>query len=200
MTYASRLRHRLISPQCDAAFYQRSTPPESQTAFYILKLNIFKMADTHNTSLEQWALPELGHLLPLSEDELKQIINYVEPKSDPETEAHLQELLGDSPEVAQFTVQFVERRQFLRASARKQMSDEKSSLAMSPAGANSNDATNASTGHQPSQDIKGNPPAYLPPAGPPPANAAGRAAARHHTNQVIEASKVRARDEVRWSL
>lgn len=163
------------------------------------------MAETHSIALEQWALPELGHLLPLSEDELKQIITYVEPLSDPETEAHLQELLGDSPEVTQFTTQFIERREFLRASARKQMSDEKSSLGLSPAGTSSNGATNASKTHQPTPDIKGNPPAYVPPAyvppaGPPPANAAGRAAARHHTNQVIEAAKVRARDEVRCSL
>ncbi len=157
-----------------------------------------------DTTLEHWALPELSHLLPLGEDELKQIITYVEPKSDSETAEHLQDLLGDSPEAIQFTSQFIERREFSRASARKQMSDEKSVLAARDAAAASNGATNGSNQHQPSADTKGAPPAYLPPAylppaGAPPANAAGRAAARHHTNQVIEAAKVRAKDEVRFS-
>lgn len=158
------------------------------------------MANTHSNALEQWSLPELSHLLPLAEDELKQIITYVEPKSDSETAAHLQELLGDSPEAVQFTSQFIERRDFFRASARKQMSDEKSSLAVSSTGTSSNGDTKGANIHQPTQDVKGNPPAYLPPAGPPPANVAGRAAARNHTNQVIEAAKVRARDEVRYML
>jgi hypothetical protein len=41
------------------------------------------------------------------------------------------------------------------------------------------------------------PPSYAPPSHPPPAAGASRAKAiRHHTNQVIEAAKVRARDEV----
>ena len=155
------------------------------------------MAETHSNTLEQWALPQLGDLLPLSEGELKQIVSYVETQSDPETETHLHELLGDSPEATQFTAQFIERREFLRASARKQMSDEKSSSALNTAGTISNGATGAS---RPTPDVKGNPPAYAPPAGPPPANVAGRAAARHHTNQVIEAAKVRARDEVRCLL
>ena len=43
-------------------------------------------------------------------------------------------------------------------------------------------------------------PAYAPPSNPPPRGGASRAAARHHTNQVIEAAKVRARDEVRPAI
>jgi len=47
-------------------------------------------------------------------------------------------------------------------------------------------------------DSKGEPPPdYAPPSYPPPQNGASRATAtRHHTNQVIEAAKIRARDEV----
>ena len=41
------------------------------------------------------------------------------------------------------------------------------------------------------------PPQYAPPAGRPPANRNAGMIARHHTNAVIEAAKVRARDEVR---
>ena len=43
------------------------------------------------------------------------------------------------------------------------------------------------------------PPQFAPPPYPPPNNAANRAVAiRHHTNQVTEAAKVRARDEVHF--
>jgi len=45
------------------------------------------------------------------------------------------------------------------------------------------------------------PPDYAPPSYPPPKNGASRATAiRHHTNQVIEAAKVRARDEVHFAF
>lgn len=39
------------------------------------------------------------------------------------------------------------------------------------------------------------PSGFAPPSGPPPASSSGRLAARNHTNAVIEAAKVRARDE-----
>ncbi len=45
------------------------------------------------------------------------------------------------------------------------------------------------------------PPDYAPPSYPPPKNGASRATAiRRHTNQVIEAAKVRARDEVHFAV
>lgn len=180
------------------------------------------MADSYNKELELWALPQLAHILPLDEQELKPILTYTESLSDSETESHLQGLLGDSAEANQFIAQFIERRNFLRAGARKQMSDEKSALGPGPNGtSSSNGATtsekappvdppayapppgpppaNAATSSEkppPAQTRTSNAPAYLPPSGAPPANAAGIAAARHHTNQVIEAGKVRARDEV----
>jgi hypothetical protein len=156
---------------------------------------------SYNTELQQWALPQLAHLLPLPEDELKQVVAYVESLSDIETEGHLQDMLGDSGEANQFTTHFIERRNYLRASARKQMSDEKSSLRQQDAAVpTSPGAASSSNGATQTADVKGQPPAYVPPQGPPPVNAAGIAAARHHTNQVIEAAKVRARDEVRYIL
>lgn len=42
----------------------------------------------------------------------------------------------------------------------------------------------------------GQTPQYAPPSHPPPTNGASRAAARHHTNQLIEVSHIRAKDEV----
>lgn len=44
------------------------------------------------------------------------------------------------------------------------------------------------------------PPSYAPPSHPPPSNGASRAtASHHHTNPVIEAATVRARDEVHFA-
>lgn len=58
----------------------------------------------------------------------------------------------------------------------------------------------------PPQDTKQNgggnghqPPAYAPPSQPPPASGASRSNIRHHTNKVIEAAALRAKDEVRLS-
>ena len=155
------------------------------------------MAASHNIELQQWALPKLSHLLPLSEDELKPIIDYVEPLPDAETEQHLQGLLGDSPEANQFLAQFIERREYSRASARKQMSNEKSLAGPSPSVTNgSSTSANAANASRPTDNQRA-PPSYAPPAGPPPANGGGVRAARNHTNPVIEAARVRAQDEVR---
>ena len=155
---------------------------------------------SYNPELQQWALPQLTHLLPLPEDELKQVIAYVDSLSDTEPESHLQDMLGDSAEANQFTSQFIERRNYLRASSNKQMSDEKSALrqrdAAAPTSPTSPTAANSSNGPTQGTNGKGQPPAYAAPSGPPPVNARGIAAARHHTNQVVEAAKVRARDEV----
>jgi len=46
---------------------------------------------------------------------------------------------------------------------------------------------------------KSRPPDYAPPSGPPPSNGTGRVVANHqHTNKVIEAARIRAKDEVRF--
>ena len=156
------------------------------------------MATSYDSGLQQWALPQLSHLLPLSEDELKSIIDYVEPLPDSETQEHLQGLLGDSPEANQFLAQFIERREYFRASARKQMSDEKSlagpGASVANGGSSSADPVSASI-----PTVQQNaPPAYVPPLGPPPVNGGGVRTARNHTNPVIEAARVRAKDEVRY--
>lgn len=55
---------------------------------------------------------------------------------------------------------------------------------------------------QPAGDSKfEQPPGYAPPSYPPPTNGASRERTiRHHTNQVIEAAKIRAKDEVRFTF
>ena len=155
------------------------------------------MATSHNPELRQWALPQLSHLLPLSEDELRSIIDYVDPLPDSETQEHLQGLLGDSPEANQFLAQFIERREYFRASARKQMSDEKSLAGSGVSVANGGSSVADPTHTLRPTDQQNAPPAYVRPAGPPPANGGGARAALNHTNPVIEAARVRAKDEVR---
>lgn len=155
------------------------------------------MTESYKEDLQRWALPQLTHLLPLPDEELKSVVNYVEPLSDPDAESHLQGLLGDSPEAIQFTTQFIDRRSYLRASERKQMSDIKSSPIPDLNSVSNGSATTSAAPAPPLQDRKSGLPA---PLGPPPANGGGVAAARHHTNPVIEAGKLRARDEVRYLL
>lgn len=146
------------------------------------------MATNDNSALQQWALPELGHLLPLGQDELKQIVTYVEPLSDAETETHFKQLLGDSAEANQFASHFNERRSYIR----KGMSDEKGIPKTPSARPDTNGSIKPSKA---AGSLPVNPPAYVPPPGQPPTNGASRSSARHHTNQVIEAGKIRAKDE-----
>lgn len=155
------------------------------------------MAASYKPDLEQWALPQLNHLLPLSEDELRPVINYVEPLSNPEASAHLQDLLGDTPEAVQFIAQFIDRRDYLRGSARKQMSDEMSPTGLDRSTASGNSSNANNTILPISQTGKGAAPPYPPPARPPPAGGGGTTAARNHTNPVIEAARIRAQDEVK---
>lgn len=129
-------------------------------------------------SLQQWALPRLSPLLPLDEDALKQIIDYSNSLSDKEAAEHLRNLLGNSPEALDFISSFNEHRKAQGSS----VSDTKGNGSI-PAPVN-NDAKGSTT--------KGSPvPAYAPPAYPPPSTSH-----RPHTNAIIAAGQVRARDEV----
>jgi len=178
-------------------------------------------------SLQAWALPRIGKLLPLDEAELKQIIDYSGTLSDTDAARHLENLLGDSPQTREFVQAFSKQRASLNASklppqviASKQVNDVKNGKdAMFHAGngvtdtkqqhssdskkvnndvKTSNDAmANAKSASKDSQQTSTLPPDYAPPSYPPPANGASRAATRSHTNAVVEAAKIRAVDEVR---
>lgn len=177
-------------------------------------------------ALEQWALPRLTKLMPLDEAELRQIITYTNTLSDEDAAANLQSLLGDSPETLEFITSFNAYRSGLNAGMSKVLPDDHDRAEQASSTMDSVQVKERSDTKQPhgSQDVKngsdgmfnpgnGNlgaaqsssdtkqmqPPQYAPPSNAPPANGASRAAARNHTNAVIEAAKIRARDEVHWT-
>nr|POE56187.1 uncharacterized protein c1a6.01c [Quercus suber] len=60
--------------------------------------------------LEQWALPRLQQLLPLDDDNLRQIIQYAETLSKDAAAEHLSNILGQEPQVVEFISGFNLRR------------------------------------------------------------------------------------------
>lgn len=173
-------------------------------------------------ALQQWALPRLQGLLPLDEGELEQIVSYASKLSDSETVQHLENLLGDSPQSLAFITSFVQRRAELHAGrptdktdnvgeefaaptypppsfggqADGRSSDSKNTTHSSNEKASMALAANSDKGlRQQNSHMDSAPPAYAPSPGPWPAG--GPTFHRPHTNEVNEAGKLRARDEVR---
>ena len=159
-------------------------------------------------ALQQWALPPLSELLPLDDGELKQILSYTNTLSDSEAAEHLSNLLGDSPQAVQFITAFNEHRKksgqvtggediqqktdMSTASDFKQKTDFDTSSNMKSSSGSGHGSLQQSSGSQNDQKQ------YKPPPGmPPTANHSRRAAEHKHTNIVIDAARVRARDEVR---
>lgn len=135
-------------------------------------------------SLQQWALPRLAPLLQADNDALIQVIDHAATLSDDEADKHLRSLLGDSPEAIEFTNGFIKHRSIMEMKPRSD----------GPA-APSTDKSHTRA------DSKAATPVYAPPPGPPPSDTRPRVHAvaprrRPHTNPVIEAGEVRARDEV----
>ncbi|KAH8891113.1 hypothetical protein GQ53DRAFT_720430 [Thozetella sp. PMI_491] len=133
-------------------------------------------------ALLQWALPQLQLLLQLEDDELCQVLEYSNSLDDPEAVKHLENLLGDSPQAAAFIASFIERRATAGPSSGSKPSQPSTSLAQ--LGVGPSDGSDKPIPHARS----------FPP--PPYANSDTGPYARHmHSNQVIQASEVRARDE-----
>ncbi|MCJ1240648.1 hypothetical protein MMC14_008652 [Varicellaria rhodocarpa] len=61
-------------------------------------------------SSSTWAIIQLSRLLPLDQDSLKQIIEYVSSLSKEAAAEHLKNLLGDSPQALEFITSFNSRR------------------------------------------------------------------------------------------
>jgi hypothetical protein len=133
-------------------------------------------------ALEHWALPQLSEFLPLDEESLKEIILYTNTLPDAQAAEHLGGLLGNSPRASEFITAFNARRS--------------TSEAVSPkAVISSHDF------HQADSSEDNALPAYTPPSySLPPPSQSSSLTVRHHTNPVIEAAHVRARDEVRLFL
>ncbi|KAK5131786.1 hypothetical protein LTR08_000541 [Meristemomyces frigidus] len=176
-------------------------------------------------ALQSWSLSQLSSLLPLPEDELKQILSYTDTLPDAEVTKHLGDLLGnEDPHAQVFIKSYIERRAAMNAGTSKQASASQAGQYAPPPGpppshsraaeptasSDSKQGPRVATSNDTKSDFKADakeqqrngstsdhPPAYAPPSMPPPADVAtsSMAAVNHHTNAVIEAAKVRARDE-----
>lgn len=170
-------------------------------------------------SLQDWALPQLSALLPLDEDEIKQVLASIDTLPSSEAAKHLNDLVGESPEALRFTTTYVERRAQLVAGVPKHAVDKKTNGSMqpthsppiSPEPGMSSDVSKKSLdnadgggpqfqkGEAP-QSSNGKmtdlPPSYANLQGPPILSGTPK---RAHSNQVIEAARVRAKDEVMTS-
>ncbi|KAK3655701.1 hypothetical protein LTR56_003350 [Elasticomyces elasticus] len=131
---------------------------------------------------------QLSQLLPLDNAELDQILSYTRTLPKDQATRHLTDLLGDSPEAAKFIQAFGE--------------DSDVKVATPATTTNTIDIKSARHSAMDNKDPSTDdpPPSYAPPAGLPPAltprPTSMVAAAKHrHTNKVIEAAHVRARDE-----
>lgn len=161
-------------------------------------------------ALQEWELQQrLSALLPLGEGELNQILSYVATLPTPEAKEYLNDLLGDSPEALKFIAAFNESRADSNPSANG-MADSKGGQ-LAPPDYQSPPANPQNGSNMPNPDAKtafsdsratdqnnagqvNQPASFAPPPMPPPTTS--RSSARHHTNQVIEAGKIRAQDEV----
>jgi hypothetical protein len=148
-------------------------------------------------SLVQWAIPRLSPLLPLEEADLKEVIKYTNTLSDEAAADHLHQLLGDSQPATDFTTQFISERKELATGMSK---DVKSSTFAPPPGPPPGDHKHANGASGASGIDR---PAPLPPAYTPSSSSSHQAdispasvkAAQRHTNAVIEAARIRAKDE-----
>lgn len=142
--------------------------------------------------LEKWALPQLQALLPLDGSELKQIISYAATLPETQVNAHFAEILGDTPRAIEFAFAFNEHRNAQQLSLSTPWK-EKHDIKSQPSMQNGTSAANDSSSDKKlAHDL---PPAYAAPPGTPPNKPTGSHTTRLHTNQVIEAAKIRAVDE-----
>jgi hypothetical protein len=108
----------------------------------------------------------MQRILPLSDDELRQILVYADSLEQHEAASHLEDLMGDSPQSKEFIASYTKHRE----SRRDQPPDY--------------------SGSSHKSDSKGAPPAYDS------NGARSSTRSMPHTNAFIEAARVRARDEV----
>jgi hypothetical protein len=149
-------------------------------------------------ALEQWALPQLRTMLPLGDEELKQVISYTGTLPEKEATQHLSDLLGHSPMATDFIASYTDLRS--KPSDVQPCQDTKTSHLSEKQQISSNTSVNPVTSSskvdKPAVDAKNTdkPPPYSAP--PATSKTPGRATSYHHTNNVIEAGKLRAVDEV----
>lgn len=136
----------------------------------------------------QWALPQLRALLPLDDGELEQIMDYTSTLDDAAAAQHLENLVGDSPKALEFLTAFVEHRAHLHGTKVTGEKDASQSPSLDKTIAKNGDMKN---------DLASAPPPYTASSAYTVSRNLPRPVTQYtHTNNVIEAGKVRARDEV----
>ena len=138
-------------------------------------------------SLQNGELAQLSNLLPLEPQSLQEIITYCNTLSEEEASQHLRNLLGDSPQALEFIRSFSMKRSTNNTDS---PGDGKEGDGVSSAPMSNGAVNGKEVKMQP--DV---PPAYAPPSYAPPARTTKAAQHPPHTNPVIEAAHVRARDE-----
>uniref|UniRef100_A0A093V2L5 VWFA domain-containing protein n=1 Tax=Talaromyces marneffei PM1 TaxID=1077442 RepID=A0A093V2L5_TALMA len=126
---------------------------------------------------QQRFVSALRELLPLSDNELEQVILYARGLNDAEAAQHLENLLGNSPKSIDFISSFLD----------SQTVDD---------GAQSIQATTSDPDSKKMRhDTEAHPPPYATISGSQTVRGINQYAIAHHTNDLIEASKIRAQDE-----
>jgi len=137
-----------------------------------------------------WALPELQPLLQLDQEACRQVLVYTETLPDGEASVHLHSLLGTGPQADEFVAAFLRKR------------NEQSKAPGSPSVVKQPRDSKVISGHPSDAHEKKQspPPAYAAPSGHPPSSMPAQdtrrtSQLRPHTNAVIRAAHIRARDE-----
>jgi hypothetical protein len=148
----------------------------------------------------------LRELLPLSDGELEQIISYASGLDDAEAAHHLGNLLGNSPKSLEFISSFLDTRATFSYSRDVGVEESSSSLSTYLAHNNNDskapprkiddDAEGSQLATGDDQEAGSHPPPYTAISGSQISRRINQHASTHHTNDLIEASKIRARDEV----
>lgn len=145
----------------------------------------------------------LRELLPLSDGELEQIILHASELDDAEATQHFGSLLGDSPKSLEFISYFLDARKTLSVRQDIDAGDSSSFLATDSAHMNEETGVNGSQLTTSGLDSKlvdqksaSQPPPYAASPGSQTVRRINQYTSTHHTNDLIEVSKIRARDEV----
>lgn len=136
---------------------------------------------------EQCAISQLSALLPLEDGDLREVISYTNTLSDQAAVEHLEQLLGTSDSSTSFIEQFIKKRNGLSGDASR---DIKSASYAPPHGPPPVDSKHVNGGKEIQAPL---PPAYTPSEFHQPGPQS--ATVYQHTNPVIEAAHLRARDE-----
>jgi hypothetical protein len=130
---------------------------------------------------QQRFISALRELLPLSDGELEQIISYARRLDNAEAVQHLENLLGNSPKSVDFISFFLDTRTSL--SNNQDIDGSKPAI---------DDSNSKILDHE----SESHPPPYVETSVTQNGRRFNQHATARHTNDIIEAGKIRARDEV----